>query len=90
VFDNVLRRTETFQVNLTWKATSAVETTKFREDFTDKELGIKIKTMSKSTMVQASATGTVTGLGENFPPEPSDSATIQQSNDGSHTVQREI
>jgi hypothetical protein len=41
-------------------------------------------------MVQASATGTVTGLGENFPPEPSDSATIQQSNDGSHTVQREI
>jgi hypothetical protein len=90
VLDGVHRLTHTFQVNLRWQATSAPETTKFREDFTDKERGIKIKTMSKSTMVQATATGTVTGLGENFTPEPSDSATIQKSNDGSHIVQREL
>jgi hypothetical protein len=77
-----------FQFSLTWTATSKATTTNSTESFKDKELGIKIRTKSHSTMVEAVATGTVIGLGQNFTPESSDEATIQRQNNGSHSVQK--
>jgi len=88
VTDSILHQTTIFQVELTWKATGKAEATRFTETFTDKGLGIKIKTKSNSTQAPAVATGTVIGSAANVAPEPSDSATIQKVNDGTHSVEK--
>ncbi len=88
VFDDFLESFVTFQLNLTWNATSKASTGNFVESFKDKELGINIKNHIRSTMAEAVATGTVIGLGYNFSPEPSDSGTIQRGSDSVHIVQR--
>jgi hypothetical protein len=86
----------TFQVNLTFQATTAAEFLHAKETFSDPELGIKITSQSVSSIAQATATGTVVGdyclvvclTGYNFTPEPSDSATIQKQNDGTLIIQK--
>jgi hypothetical protein len=77
-----------FELNLTWKATSKATTTNTNELFKDRTVGIKVMTRSHSTMAEAVATGTVVGLGYNFTPKPSETATIQRQNDGTHSVQK--
>lgn len=88
VTDALTGSTSDFLLNLTWTATSKARTANFVESFTDKDLGIRIKTTSHSRMAEAVATGTVIGIGHNFTPGPSDSATIQRFNDGTHTIQK--
>jgi hypothetical protein len=77
-----------FQVSLSFRAIGKAQTTNTHEKFRDPEAGIKITTKSKSTIVDATATGTVSGFGRNHTPEPSESATIQKQNDGTHVVER--
>jgi hypothetical protein len=77
-----------FQVSLTWKATGKAQTSNTVEKFHDKEAGLKITTKSHSTIVDAAATGTVFGRGRNHTPAPSDSATIQKQNDGTHVIEK--
>jgi len=88
VFNNVTSLTTTFQVNLTFQATGAAEFLHLKETFQDPDLGIKITSQSVSWTSPATATGTVSGVGQNFTPEPSDSATIQKENDGTLTIQK--
>jgi hypothetical protein len=76
----------TFEVNLTWTATSEPTRTVFKDNFKDKELGIKIKVRSRSTMTEAVAEGTVVGLGRNFTPELSESASIHRFNEATREV----
>ena len=88
VFNNATSLTTTFQVNLTFQATTAAEFLHSKETFSDPELGIKITSQSVSWIAQATATGTVVGDGQNFTPEPSDTATIQKQNDGTLSIQK--
>ena len=88
VFDVISLETVPFQVNLSWKADGKPERLKNKETFADPDLGIKIKAMSRSTQVEATATGTVFGIGQNYAADASDTATIQKQNDGTHTVQK--
>jgi hypothetical protein len=88
VFNTVTSVTTTFQVNLTFQATTAADFLHFKETFSDPELGIKAMAQSVSWIAQATATGTVVGDGQNFTPEPSDTATIQKQNDGTLLIQR--
>lgn len=88
VVDAISLQTFPFQVNLSWKATGKPEFLKSKETFRDPDFGIKIKTMSRSTQVEATATGTAFGIGQNHTPDASDTATIQKQNDGTHTVQK--
>jgi hypothetical protein len=85
----------TFEVNLTWRATSEPTLTVFKDNFKDKELGINIKVRSRSTMTEAVAEGTVVGsvctldicgLSRNVTPELSDSASIHRFNDATREV----
>jgi hypothetical protein len=57
-----------------------------KETFRDKELGIMIKSTLKDRHAAAEATGTVRGLGQNFTPEPSESAELQTQNDGTIVI----
>jgi hypothetical protein len=57
-----------------------------KETFRDKELGIMIKSTLKGRHAAAEATGTVRGLGQNFTPEPSESAELQTQNDGTIVI----
>ena len=77
-----------FQVTMTWTATGKPQTTNSVDKFRDPVLGIKITDKSHSTIVEATATGTVFGTGRNHTHEPSDSGNIQRENDGTHTVER--
>src|SRR5439155_6932917 len=79
VDDAVTRLTYSFQVNLTFQAIGAAEFLHSKEMFVDRELGI-IVTQLVGFIAPATATGTVFGLGQNFTPEPSDTATIQKEN----------
>ena len=88
VDDALTGQTSTFQVNLSWKADGKPEFLKNEETFADPELGIRIKSTSRSTQVEATATGTVFGIGQNYAADASDTATIQKQNDGTHTVQK--
>lgn len=88
VLDALSGSTENFSVSLTWNATTRGVVTNSVDSFKDKDLGIKIKTYSHSTAAEAVAVGEVFGIGFNFTPSPSDSATIQRFNDGTHSVQK--
>jgi hypothetical protein len=88
VLNTVTFLTTTFQVSLTFQATTASEFLHSKETFSDPELGIKITSQSVSWIAQATATGTVVGDGQNYTPEPSDSATIQKQNDGTLIIQK--
>src|SRR5262249_30636145 len=90
VRDNITGITSTFEVNLTWKAPGKVEFLHSKETFRDPELGIRIMLQSVSFVAQATATGTVFGVGQNFTPESSDAATIQSQNDGTLLIQKEF
>lgn len=79
---------ETFVVNLTWTATVSAEFLHFKETFQDPELGIRLMSQSVGFIAQATATGTVFGLGANLTPETSDTASIQSQNDGSLLIQK--
>jgi len=78
----------TFQIKLTFQATTAAEFLHSKETFSDPELGIKILAQSVSWISQATATGTVIADGYNYTPEASDSATIQKHNDGTLIIQK--
>jgi hypothetical protein len=88
VLNTVTSLVTTFQANLTFQATTASEFLHAKETFSDPELGIKLMSQSVSWIAQATATGTVVGDGQNFTPEPSDSATIQKQNDGTLLIQK--
>jgi hypothetical protein len=88
VLDIISQTGSIFQVNLIFTATGPAQTTQLKETFVDKDLGIKIKTISRSTVAEASATGTVVEGGQNWTPGPSDTATIQKQNDGSLAIQK--
>jgi hypothetical protein len=77
-----------FQVSMTWKATGKPQTTNSNDKFRDPVLGVKITDKSHSTIVDATATGTVFGNGRNHTPLPSDSGNIGRENDGTHVVER--
>jgi hypothetical protein len=74
VLDIVNGLFRTLQVNLTWTATEKPEFTNTKETFKDPELGIIIKSKSRGIFAEATATGTVMGLGPNLTPEPSEEA----------------
>jgi hypothetical protein len=77
-----------FQVSMTWEATGKPQFVHFKETFQDPEVGIKITARSRSTLAEATASGTVFGLGQNHTPEASDSATIQKQFDGTLVIQK--
>jgi hypothetical protein len=86
VFDVVSQQFYDFEVNLTWTAQGAPVSHHCKETFHDKELGIK--TQLRGTHVDAEATGTIVGLGQNFTPEPSVSAELQTQNSGTVIVEK--
>jgi hypothetical protein len=86
VHDALTGSSSTFKVYVNWTATSEPTRTVFKDNFKDKELGIKIKVHSHSTMADAVAEGTVVGIGRNFTPEPSESASIHRFNDATREV----
>lgn len=75
-----------FAVNLTWTATGPATRTHNHEIARDEELGVIISGV-RGTHVPAVATGSVLGLGENWTPEPSQTAEIL-SGSGVITIQR--
>jgi hypothetical protein len=87
VIDIISTLPYTFAVNLTWTALGPPERTHETQRFQDKEAGILIVTQFQGTKVDAEATGTVVGVGENFTPEPSSSAEIDAQNDGTVIVE---
>jgi hypothetical protein len=92
VADIITFQVHDYQVHLTWKATGIPEYVKTKETFSDPELGIKITAQAKSTQVDATATGTVVGIGSrghifNFTPQASDSATIMKEANGAIIIQ---
>jgi hypothetical protein len=88
VFDSISFQDYDFDVDLTWTATGAPVFHHDKETFRDKELGIKIQTQLRGRHAPAVATGTVVGLGQNFTPEPSDSAELQTDNNGTITIEK--
>jgi hypothetical protein len=68
--------THHFAVNLTWTAIGEAVRNHEHELFRDEDLGLFINSQVRGQLVPAVATGTVTGLGENWTPEPSTSAEI--------------
>jgi hypothetical protein len=46
-----------------------------------------IKTQLRGKHIEASATGTIVGLGQNFTPEPSSSAELPTRNDGTLLIE---
>jgi hypothetical protein len=86
--DSVTMQAFPFQVSLSFTGIGKPQSTNTHEKFRDPEAGIKITTKSKSTIVDAVATGTVSGIGRNHTPAPSELATIQKNNDGTHVVER--
>jgi hypothetical protein len=58
------------------------------ELFRDEDLGLFINSQLRGKLVPAVATGTVTGLGENWTPEPSTSAEILTQSAGVVTIER--
>jgi hypothetical protein len=77
----------TFDVDLTWTALGPPAPHHDTETFQDKEAGILIQTQLRGTQVDAQATGTVVGLGQNFTPQPSSSAELLAQNDGTVVIQ---
>jgi hypothetical protein len=88
VTDVLSRSTANFEVNVTWQATSKPTTTNVVESFTDKALGLKVKSSFHGRVAEAVATGSVVGLDRNFTLLPSDQATIGQATDGTHIVEK--
>jgi hypothetical protein len=88
VFDIISLTSHTLEVNLTWKATGEPEFTNTKETFKDPELGIKIKSKSRGIFAEATASGTVMGLGQNLTPEASDEATLQKNADVTLTIEK--
>ena len=88
VFDIVSSGVHTLQVDLTWTATGSPEFTNTKETFDDPELGIKIKSKSRGMFAEATATGTVMGLGQNLTPEPSEEGNIQKGADHTLTIEK--
>jgi hypothetical protein len=88
VVDQLSGSVSTFSVSMAWKAITRATITNTVDSFKDKDLGVKVKTVSHSTAAEAIATGEVYGIGTNFTPLPSDSATIQRFNEGTHTIEK--
>jgi len=88
VLDLVSHDFVNFEVNLTWTAQGQPVFEQTKETFQDKDLGILIVSQTRGTHVEAEATGTVVGLGQNFTPEPSESAALEKVNDGTIVIQK--
>jgi|SRR5713101_1377198 len=87
VFDEVSKTVINFSVNLIWTATGPAVTETLNQKFRDRDLGLMILIKVRGSHAPAVATGTVMALGQNFTPEPSDSAELQSQNDGLLTLQ---
>jgi hypothetical protein len=73
---------------MVWKATGKGQLSNSKETFRDPDLGIMIKAFSRGTQVDATATGTVHGIGQSPVSDASNSATIEKHNDGTLIIQR--
>jgi hypothetical protein len=87
VFDVISFQSVDFQVNLSWTATGPVQFDHDVETFRDPDLGLLFIAKTRERRVDAVATGTLTGVGENFAADPSDFAEILKANDGSLVIQ---
>jgi hypothetical protein len=87
VLDNITGQLINYSVNLTWTATGQPVFEQSKETFRDRDLGIFAVVQFRGRTVDAEATGTVAGLGENFTPAPSTSAQLLTQNDGFVTIE---
>jgi len=80
--------THLFTVNLTWAAIGPAVRNHEHELFRDEDLGLFINSQVRGKLVPAVATGIVSGLGDNWTPEPSTSAEILTQNVGQVIIER--